>query len=226
MQVKSNYKQMKKISYLVALIAVVLIFSGCGKKSGTDQAGDLSKSGQEQSTGSKVVNSIKDAMGLGQKMKCTYAMGVGENKFISTVWTEGKKYRGESMIAGKKSVSLFDGNDLMYNWEDGSATGTKISISCMKEIGDSFPKQDSTGKEDVNTPPEDLGDNAFNDAPEANCEPVASIDFSLPSNVAFTDQCAQLKTQMESIKKMQEGFKNVKIPGGANIPEVPAEPSL
>jgi len=213
----------KKISYLFVLIAVVLIFSGCGKKSETGQSGDLSQGG---STGAKVVSSIKDAMGLGQKMECTYEMGTGQEKVISKVWTEGKKYHGETTIDGKKNYSLFDGSDLMYNWSEGSTTGTKISISCMKEISDSFPKPESAAAENNPASPEDLGDNAFNDAPEANCEPVAAIDFSIPSNVTFTDQCAQLRTQMESIKKMQEGFKNIKIPEGANIPEIPTEPSL
>ncbi len=207
----------KKISYLVALIAVVLILSGCWKKPATNQTA------QEESTGAKVVNSIKDAMGLGQKMECAYEMGIGADKFVSKVWTEGKKYRGETVISGQKNLSLFDGEDLMYNWVEGSVAGTKISVKCMKEIGDSFSKP----TEDKATPSEDLGENAFDDVPEANCQPVSAIDFSVPSEITFTDQCAQLKTQMESIKKMQENLpKNINLPEGTNVPEMPTDISL
>jgi hypothetical protein len=214
---------MKKTSYLLVLAAVMLIFSGCGKKSETGQGGDSSQGG---STGAKMVSSIKDAMGLGQKMECTYEMGTGAEKVISKVWTEGKKYRGETTIDGKKNYSLFDGSDLMYNWSEGSATGMKISISCMKEISDSFPKPESATAENNPASPEDLGDNAFNDVPSANCQPTGSIDFSLPAGITFTDQCAQFKTQMEGLKKMQENLPNIKIPGGANIPKVPTDVSL
>lgn len=214
---------MKKTSYLLVLAAVVLIFSGCGKKSETGQSGDLS---QGESTGSQVVSSIKDAMGLGKKMECAYEMGTGADKVISKVWTEGKKYRGEATVDGKKMFSLFDGNDLMYNWEEGSATGTKISVSCMKEISDSVPKQESAAAGGAITPPEDLGDNAFNDVPEANCQPTGSIDFSVPSGITFTDQCAQLKSMMEGLKKMQENLPNSNIPGGANIPQIPTDINL
>ena len=212
---------MKKTSYLLVLAAVVLIFSGCGKKSETNQTGDSS---QGESTGSQVVSSIKDAMGLGKKMECTYETGTGADKVISKVWTEGKKYRGEMTVAGKKENTLFDGSDLMYSWSDGSATGTKISISCMKEISDTFSKQDPTASDA--TPPEDLGENAFDNAPEANCQPVSAVDFSLPSEITFTDQCAQFKTQMEGLKKMQESLPNSNIPGGVNIPQIPTDVSL
>lgn len=207
----------KKISYLLILMAVVLVISGCGKKVAENKVNEA------ESTGSKVVNSIKDAMGLGQKMKCTYVMGVGENEFVSTVWTEGKKYRGESMIAGQKSFSLFDGDDWMYTWLAEEKTGTKMSMKCMEGLKDIFPEKETAKDEERELPQiEDLGEDAFDDIPEANCEPVASIDFSLPSGITFTDQCEQTRTQMENIKKMQEGFKDIKIPGGVNIPEMPA----
>lgn len=211
---------MKKISYLLILTAVMLVLSGCGKKAIDNKVNET------ESTGTRVVNSIKDAMGLGQKMECTYAMGIGEEKFVSTVWTEGKKYRGESIIDGKKNYSLFDGNDLMYNWEEGSTTGTKISVSCMKEIGDSFPKQDSAAAGDDAIPPEDLGENAFDDVPEANCQPAGSVDFSVPSGITFTDQCALLKTQIEGLKKMQESLPNINLPEDANIPKIPTDINL
>lgn len=215
---------MKKTSYLLVLAAVVLIFSGCGKKSETDQAGDSS---QKESAGSQVVSSIKDAMGLGKKMECTYEMGTGADKVISKVWTEGKKYRGETEVDGKKEYSLFDGNDLMYAWSEGSANGTKISIKCMEEVSKSFPQPETTTTENNIIPTENLGDDAFADVPEADCKPAGSVDFSVPSGITFSDQCAQFKTQMEGLKKMQESLPdNINIPGGANIPQIPTDVSL
>ncbi|PIP26529.1 MAG: hypothetical protein CO140_04420 [Candidatus Moranbacteria bacterium CG_4_9_14_3_um_filter_40_7] len=212
---------MKKISYLLILTAVVLVFSGCGKKSETGQDGGANRLNKEESAGSKVVNSIKDAMGLSQKMECTYEMEIGKEKFISKVWTEGKKYRGETIVDGKKSYSLFDGEDLMYNWSEENQTGTKISIKCMEGLKDIFPEKEAKREERDLPSVEDLGEDAFDDAPEANCQPVASIDFSLPSGVVFADQCEQMKVQMENIKKMQDNFKDIKIPGGGEMPEIP-----
>jgi len=49
----------------------------------------------------------------------------------------------------------------------------------------------------------------------------------VPGEITFTDQCAQLKTQMESIKKMQENLpKNINLPEGTNVPEMPTDISL
>jgi hypothetical protein len=57
-------------------------------------------------------------------------------------------------------------------------------------------------------------DEQFNDAMETKCEDVASIDFAIPSDVTFKDQCEEMKKMMENLKKYQNQMPS-QIPSGA-----------
>jgi cell fate (sporulation/competence/biofilm development) regulator YmcA (YheA/YmcA/DUF963 family) len=48
-----------------------------------------------------------------------------------------------------------------------------------------------------------------------NCEEISQVDFSLPANVEFTDQCEALKKVKEQTKKLQENMGN--LPLGVNL---------
>jgi hypothetical protein len=211
---------MKKIFSLFAVIVATLVFSGCGSQKAAETSPQKEVPVEVKTESGSVISSIKDAMGLGKKMKCTYAVGTGDAKFESTAYIEGSKYKSSSIIAGKTAYAYFDG-EVMYSWMDGAKTGTKMTLACVNELKNSLPPgKEGDGSQGVKAP-----EDQFKDAVNTSCVPaVEAVELTLPSEVTFTDQCEVLRKTLDSMKnvKLPANVKlpdNVKLP--ANLPKLP-----
>jgi hypothetical protein len=206
---------MKKINYLLALSAVVLVFSGCGLKPDANKAGESNKVNEEASTGSKVISSIKEAMGLGQKMECIYTTNINGEIIQAITQVDGKNFKSSSEIDGRKMYSLMK-DEVMYTWGEGIPTPSKLALSCMQELEKDIPKTEGAepSTDNFKNPEE-----SFDDATNVVCKPIASLDLSIPSDVQFQDMC-------EMMKGMMQGLKDMKVPSGVNIPtNIPGMPA-
>ncbi len=206
---------MKKIFSLFVIVLAVLVFSGCANQKKIEAPTPGESSSEVKKEGNGVISSIKDAMGLGKRMKCTYIAQDGKEKVESTIYVDGKKYMSVIDIAGKKTRSLFDG-EMIYTWVDGEKVGTKIGLDCMGNFEDSVPANSADDKEEpagVENP-----EDRFEDAMNVNCTPAEAVDFSLPADIKFTDQCEVMKKTMDAVKDM-------KLPAGiempTNLPNIP-----
>ena len=202
---------MKKTLLGVVIVGAAFILSGCGKPAATDQN---TVQNPAQQSGS-VISSIKDAMGLGTKMKCEYSMGTGADAVKSTAYVEGKKFKSVGTFNGMVSNTIFDG-ETMYNWQEGQTTGFKMTMTCINNLKSSMPQNNPAAPAGVKSP-----EDQFKDATSTSCSPSSeSVDFSAPSNVTFNDQC-------EMMNKSLEMMKNIKIPSGANVPaNIPNMPNI
>lgn len=159
-----------------------------------------------------MVSSIKQAMGLGQKMQCSYAVAQGDQSVQSTVAIDGGKYKSTTMVSGMTVYALFDGEN-QYSWTSAAKTGTKMSKACLEKMGDMA--KDMTKPTSAPAPAEapDM-EKAFEMAKNVKCEAAPAVDFTLPKDVTFTDQCAMME---QSMKMMQE--MKTKMPAGS-MPEM------
>ena len=55
----------------------------------------------------------------------------------------------------------------------------------------------------------------FENSTDVSCEPYSGADFSVPSDIVFTDQCEMLKNMLKNIPA------GANIPKGVNIPNLP-----
>ncbi len=195
---------MKKIA-IFALVAMFVIFAAGCKKTSQNQNQGTTQNRETEREQSGVIGSIKDAMGLGKKMKCTYKYSFGGQTDESVVYIDGKKYKSSYDMNGQKSNNFFDG-EVSYTWNEGAKTGTKISMKCMEEIGNMYKNEEQEQNQNQNRLK--AGEEAFEDAVDTKCEPT-NENISLPSGIAFTDQCDQIKTQMKEIQQMTEKYKNM-----------------
>lgn len=158
-----------------------------------------------------LVSSIKDAMGLGKKMACTYTTVDEKGKSAtSTIVVDGQKYKFTATANGETAYGIFDG-DTQYMWSSGATKqGLKMSKTCIDELGKA--SQDG-GNNTIPTPetPQDF-EKSFGEAQGVNCVP-SNDDFSVPADVKFVDQCEM----MRQATKMMEGVKG-NLPAGVNIP--------
>jgi hypothetical protein len=162
-----------------------------------------------------MVSSLKEAMGLGQKMQCTYVMNEGDNQVVSTIFIDGSKTKLTTVMGDVTMYSLMDGED-QYSWTSASKTGMKLSKACLEKLRTSvkdLPKPTGT---QAAPEPQDM-QAVFDMARNVQCEPSAEVDLTVPKGITFTDQCAMLE---QSTKLMQE-MKD-KLPAGVTLPAGPA----
>lgn len=163
-----------------------------------------------------IVSSIKDAMGLGTKMQCTYA--IGDDKSIqATVMVDGEKFKSTTVMKDMTIHGLFDGES-QYTWTDKEKQGSKMSKACLDKMTARFQDMSasSTTKESAAAPSiQDLRE-GFDGLKNVQCQPAAAIDFSLPKEVTFIDQCAMIEQSMKMMEEMKD-----KMPAGMTMPSMP-----
>ena len=197
---------MKKTLLGVVVIGAVFVLSGCGKPAVVDQ-GTVQKQtqGNEEKKAGSVMSSIKDALSSGKKMECTYTTKIGDKEMKATMQTDGKNFKSSSELDGKKMYSVMK-DEVAYTWGEGIPMASKLEMSCIKNL-----PQAANG--DGSAPSAQDPEKAFDGATNVVCNPVASVDVSVPSDVQFQDMC-----------EMMKGIQNMKVPAGVNVPNMPSMP--
>lgn len=186
-----------------------------GKADNTQQAekaanssSPVSQEATEKPAQGGMVTSIKEAMGLGKTMQCTYAMDQGGQSFQTQVAVSGEKFKSTSVMGDMTVYGLFDGST-QYSWTTKDKQGFKMDKACldtMKKTGEQLSQ--TAGQ----TPAKDMRD-TFDTAQNVNCEPASTVDFSVPKEITFVDQCAMMQESL----KMMEQLKGT-MPAGFELP--------
>jgi len=211
---------MKKIFLGMLVFAFAFTLSACGKKAPEVLPGAENAPTQTQenpTADSGVISSIKDAMGLGKKMECTYADNLNGAALSAVVQVDGKNYKSVSDLNGKKIYSVMK-DGVMYSWgEISGIPATKIDLSCLQDLKKNLPPSQQAASPDQDPL------KSFDNATKVSCKPAGNIDISVPSDVQFQDQC-------EMMKGLTKQLKDIKVPTGAkvpaNIPNIPGAPEL
>lgn len=160
-----------------------------------------------------VISSIKEAMGLGQKMQCTYTMNESGKTFESKVTVDGQKYASTTTIDDMTVYGVFDGEN-QYAWTSANKTGTKMSKSCMEKMTAAVRDMPNPAESPANTP-QDM-EKVFDMAKNVKCEAAGmEADFSIPKEVTFTDSCALMEQSMQMMEEMKD-----KLPAGMVMPDM------
>ena len=195
---------MKKALLGVVVIGAALFLSGCGKQGAQNQNANQTQS--TESVKESVISSIKDALKAGKKMECTYTTKIGDKEIKAVMQTDGKNFKSTSELDGKKIYSVMK-DEVSYTWGDGVPMASKLSMSCMNDL----PQAQGNNITPQSQDPEKSFDNAAN----VVCNPVASVDVSVPNSVQFQDMC-----------EMMKGVQNIQVPAGVNMPNIPNMPSV
>lgn len=207
---------MKKLSIIIILLAIgTILYFANGRNMSQKSPDSLTR--QENATGTQaasvkqdipLIGSIKDAMGLGKKMACSYPSTDGTNA-SSTVFIDGQKIKFMTAVNGETMYGLFD-NDTQYTWTSGEKKqGMKMSKTCLEEIKNLVPQQAQSDNS-----PQTQNYQSFENMQNVNCvEANNTEDFSLPTDITFTDQCEMMRKAMQGMNQ----FKG-KLPDGVKIP--------
>lgn len=195
----NNNKTMKKQIYLVLLLLAFFLAAGfsCGKSE--EAKTEEGTSALEDSDGS-LIGDFKDALKLKKKMMCTYKVSDQGQAYEHTSYVEGEKYRTEYSAAGVDYTSIFDGKT-MYTWDENTKQGTKMDMTCLEDL-QAVTEDESADEADYEE--YQSSEDMLNTGLNVSCRQVSAIDFSVPKDVQFVDQCALLKQQMESLENLQE----------------------
>ncbi len=213
---------MNKIFGIAGVVGAAMLLAGCSWGPVKDTTVPEQTMQQEQST-TQTQTQTQEQMGpaqwaaelaTGKKMQCSYSSSeMGGQGVAVKMYAEQGRYKTETEIQAGTMISLFDGKTI-YNWMQGEKVGTKLDMQCMQEFEMQKPVQERNAQS-YKSPEE-----AIQNTPDIACAELSEdVDFSVPSDITFTDQCAVLQQSMESMKKAQEmqGTMPANIP--TNIPD-------
>lgn len=187
---------------MVALAAVAL--AGCSKPTEPvrDQSGTQESAQAKEQPKAGGVTDWVAGLTSGKKMTCEYAIkGSGESGFAVKMYADKDRYRTAMELPTGKMNSLFDGG-VMYSWAEGQKQGTKMDIECAKGLKEEFPQVKADGGMDVQS--YDSPEQAIGNIPDISCkETTEAVDFSVPADVQFSDQCAMLKASLGKMKDVR-----------------------
>ena len=143
-----------------------------------------------------VIGSIKEAMGFGTALRCTYAVGEGDQAVQAEVYVNGQSFKTTSTVNGVEMQALSDGKT-QYMWMSGNKQGMKFDMACLEKLQGMVPEKGSTPP---SMNPEDY-QKSFDMAKNVSCEPALAVDFSVPPTVEFVDQCALMEQMTQMMPK-------------------------
>lgn len=214
---------MKKIGLIAGGLFLVLILSGCGKneksnpsngEQNNQEVNEISADNNQESPAGQVAENensaeggvmkkLKNALSSGKKMKCTYSMGDEKEKTEIITYVQGDKYKTEVNVGQIKTISIFDG-DAMYSWSEGQKTGTKMAMSCLNSLDTRSEAESNPVSEESSVADEEEFVDTLADAQNLNCEDAGDVNFEVPSDINFTDQCEALKSQQKMLESLNK----------------------
>lgn len=201
---------MKKTLIILSVLVGAIFLGGCGNSNpATETIGEnqtIPSGAPGSDIGSKVgaaANSLKDLVGMGKKMECDST----DNGVTTKIFIEGTKYKSTTESKEFSMTGIFDG-DTFYSWNTKTKAGTKMTMACMQEIGKDMPKAEGKDNSEITSTDKLIEEQAKKN----NCKETAeNIDFTLPSDISFVDQCAMMKGMTQNLKDMKLP-DNIKIP--------------
>jgi hypothetical protein len=160
--------------------------------------------------GKGLAGNLKDAMKRGVTMKCVADSADGH----WVTYTNGKYSRTEGTTTDGHEMAIVINKEATYSWDKKTKKGQKMDKKCMEEFqknfGGSAMAENAKGEEMFdNFTPESL--EAEEEDGKLKCSPSTKADFSVPSDIQFTDQCQLMTKQMDKLKQqMPEAFSKMK----------------
>ncbi|NTW46329.1 MAG: hypothetical protein HGB18_04755 [Candidatus Moranbacteria bacterium] len=185
-----------------AIVAGAVALAGCSSPGSGSQDQDHSQA-QDQVRDQDKSGVAEWVAGLasGKRMRCEYSFGDGDKATKTVMYMERDRYRTEVGTPAGDMISLFDGK-AMYSWTKGGKQGMKMDIECMKRLGEEVPKGEE--RQEPTSGGYESPQEALENIPNIACSVTAdSIDFSVPSDVTFADQCEMMKGMLDKAKTLQ-----------------------
>ena len=192
-----------KMIPLLAIVVSSLVLSGCLKQ--TNQVMETEQE-QEQTgeQGESFNGSLKEMLGLGKKVECSWQFDDPEGKSSSTgtVWVDGDRSRSEVSVKveGEEGtdmdmISISDGK-MNYMWSRGQKTGSKFDIAEMEKLSQEM-------KVDQSDNYQNQAQSDWEKMYDYKCKAwrVDESKFLVPTDVEFTN----MMEQMETIKQNMAG---------------------
>lgn len=196
---------MKKTFIILPILAGIIFLGGCGNSNqATPTTGEKISEADKGSNAGSVVESLKDMVGMGKKMVCVSTIDGVETK----TYIEGKKYKATITSKEIKMMSIFDG-ETFYSWDSKTKAGTKMTMVCMEELGKNMPKTAAGANDNSEVA---STDKLIESEDGKNCsETSEAVDFNIPTDVNFVDQCLMLQNMTKNMPKGE-------LPAGFEIP--------
>jgi hypothetical protein len=214
----NNYEDILIKGMMLGGLAIMTVsLSGCGNKTvdklnsaKNDVVSKVEQGKEMAEDGKGLVGGLKEAMKKGLTMKCVADSPDGH----WVTYTNGKYSRTEGTTADGHEMVIVVNKEATYTWDKKTKKGQKLDKKCMEEFEKTFA---GSAMNDTEGPAEEMVDDftpekleAKEKSGELKCSPSTKADFTVPSDVQFTDQCKLMMEQMNKLKsQMPEAFSGM-----------------
>lgn len=188
---------MKKV--LIILIPLLILAGGgywyySNKSSDDTPTSIIQKMKKEEEK--SVTGSLKDIVGLGSSMKCTWKT----DDISATSWIKKDKVYTETTLPDGKTNTIFvDG--CVWNWNDGDTAGIKVCYDFDEEEMEKDLEDFTEGLESYAESLEQQGTIESADEIKYDCSKAVISDskFNPPSNITFTSWDDLMESSFEDL---------------------------
>lgn len=218
----------KKFLLPLLLIGSALIFSACIKKnvqSEQDENQEAQVQQQEQnqqaenSLGENFKGSLKNLLGMGKQVKCTWKIQEESMTIEGIVYIDNKKSKMEmkmtdarvdknSPMANLQTYTYAD-EEWVYNWGGPNNQGMKFKLEDMKKMQQEA--EETSGDNETDGESSNIAMKNWQEEYEYHCQPwkVDQSVFQLPGDVKFVDLNETIKEAQEQSNEMMKNMKGM-----------------
>jgi hypothetical protein len=190
---------MKKTTIIIVVVLLLLLAGGAfflankSHKTSTQSEQTVTAQNQTQQMSTQK-KSLFDFFSMAGSQKCTFSDKT--NGGSGTVYVSSGKMRGDfqSTDNGKTSAShMINDSKYVYYWTDGQKTGYKMSLDFVKQQASQVSMAPGNNASEQQTPSQAVN---MKQQSDYSCGPWSEDTsmFSVPTNIAFTDYSAMMKS--------------------------------
>jgi len=160
---------------------------------------------QEKQSGQESVlkGSLKDLLGLGKSLKCSWSVTDEGTTVEGIVYVSGQKTKTETRVKNQEmdtTTYFLTDNNTAYSWSQGQTQGYKFNLEDID--------QDSEDQKDDELENDDYAE-VWSEQYEYKCQPWqpdASV-FELPADINFIDMGEQTKQIQQQAEEMKQEMR-------------------
>lgn len=221
------------VLFVILIMVSCLGLAGCSKEQASNAPATQSGQQQNESSGSgnelaDLMKSARQAEGMSYDMISTVAMQGQNQTFQSKVWVSQNKVRMEMEMAGVKSVTISNGNDI-YMYNPASNTAMKMStLDNQEQLANNWAEDDSylskmkvVGEEKMDG--YDCLVVTVKDT-ETDAKMWLRTDIGIPVRMESKESGSDVVIEFKNIKVGAQDASLFEIPAGAQVVDMPAVP--
>ena len=195
----------KYLKIIILLVITSMFFTACNKKTDQDQ-----QPAQNDTQESSVKGNLKDLLGMGKNIKCTFSDEQDGVSLDIETYISGNKVRTTTTQKSPDNETfVYDtimDDTWVYNW-DSMGNAYKMNLKEMEELAQKYSENDESADTSTEMPAVEDIQKEF----DYKCNPWVpdNSKFQVPSNINFIDQGEIMEETIQQTEEIKENLQDM-----------------